>query len=261
MNQEMRCPHGKLQNQRCYDCQQTPSAPFNTGAPVSSYAWNHPTPQPPPPESEWRTCPQCHRENLVGTWKKRGGKCPNCDDLWNREHEAAPSQEAGGTEQQDKRCHEIGCPAIGCHLYHGCMSVAFTEGMNYAAHENQALREQLQRYRSMGIVELAVEYQSVRDYIEHWEERTLRAELKVDVQEKEIAALKEEREAIKASLGIDYSDDLGEEGNGYEVPAEPGPQYFETLPKAVHFVVKLNNQADDELMALRSRIAELEGKK
>jgi hypothetical protein len=36
-------------------------------------------------ESEWRKCPQCGRENLVGTWTKRGGKCPNCGDLHDKE--------------------------------------------------------------------------------------------------------------------------------------------------------------------------------
>jgi rubrerythrin len=36
-------------------------------------------------EPEWVKCPQCGRENSKETWQKFGGKCPNCNDLFDKE--------------------------------------------------------------------------------------------------------------------------------------------------------------------------------
>lgn len=56
----------------------------------ATYAANwkvtHWRPLPTPPgtkgaEPEWRKCPQCGRENSTITWSKNNGKCPNCNDL------------------------------------------------------------------------------------------------------------------------------------------------------------------------------------
>jgi hypothetical protein len=45
-------------------------------------------------EPEWKKCPQCGRENSVETWRKLGGKCPNCNDL----HDKEAARPVSGTE-------------------------------------------------------------------------------------------------------------------------------------------------------------------
>jgi hypothetical protein len=42
---------------------------------------------------EWKKCPQCGRENSVETWNRRGGNCPNCGDLHDKEASPAPQPE------------------------------------------------------------------------------------------------------------------------------------------------------------------------
>jgi hypothetical protein len=51
-------------------------------------------PAAPEPEPVWRKCPQCTRTNSVETWNKRGGKCPNCDYLFEKDQTSAPEPAA-----------------------------------------------------------------------------------------------------------------------------------------------------------------------
>ena len=50
------------------------------------------------PEPEFKQCPLCKRENTVVTWMKRGGKCPNCGDLFEKESVSASTGGAAGQE-------------------------------------------------------------------------------------------------------------------------------------------------------------------
>jgi hypothetical protein len=61
-----------------------------------------------------------------------------------------------------------------------------------AAHENAALRRDSEMLRHDGIVEIAVVNQSVSDYIEHWEGRTMKAEAEVDALRRERDDAREE---------------------------------------------------------------------
>ena len=45
--------------------------------------------------------------------------------------------------------------------------------------------------------------------------------------------------ALAKSLGIHFCEDLWEEGEPWEVPAEPEPQYFERLADAIKFYFEL----------------------
>jgi len=51
--------------------------------------------------------------------------------------------------------------------------------------------------------------------------------------------LEQERNEIMEILGIHFDAELDAEGSGYEVPAEPEPDYFATLPEAVKFWAEL----------------------
>jgi hypothetical protein len=44
---------------------------------------------------------------------------------------------------------------------------------------------------------------------------------------------------LAACLGIKYCEDLVDDGTPWEVPAEPEPQYFETLEEALTFYCEL----------------------
>lgn len=66
----------------------------------------------------------------------------------------------------------------------------------------------------------------------------------------------QERNEIMKVLGIHFDVDLAEEGRGYEVAAEPEPQYFKTLPKAAAFWVKQVDKAEEREQALRQAIKE-----
>jgi hypothetical protein len=81
---------------------------------------------------------------------------------------------------------------------------------------------------------------------------------RADKAEAELATAKQEREAIMKSLGIILDPDLDAEGSGYEVPAEPEPDYFETLLEAVQFWAKLFegeiNKQSRELERLRGAL-------
>lgn len=48
-------------------------------------------------------------------------------------------------------------------------------------------------------------------------------------------------------FGITFDEELAREGYGYEVPAEPEPQCFETFTEAVKFAYKLVNKECDKL--------------
>lgn len=71
------------------------------------------------------------------------------------------------------------------------------------------------------------------------------------------SSLESERQAIMKSLSITFDSELGAEGQGYEAPAEPEPQYFETLAEAVEFEFKL---VAGECDRLESENAELKEK-
>jgi len=99
---------------------------------------------PPLTSSVPSTCKvHCHcMENGVSKYDPRiDGECRRCGN-YPRDYNAAIKQSVSAAH--DKRCHDSGCPAIGCHLYHGCMSSAFTEGMEYGIaslrHEIAALK-------------------------------------------------------------------------------------------------------------------------
>lgn len=49
-----------------------------------------------------------------------------------------------------------------------------------------------------------------------------------------------EKEAIMTAHHITYDLELDAEGSGYEVPAEPEPQFFSTLGEAVAFSLQLS---------------------
>jgi hypothetical protein len=52
-------------------------------------------------EAAWKTCPQCKRTNSVATWEKFSGKCPNCNDLFEKEQYYA----TGYTREELKGMH------------------------------------------------------------------------------------------------------------------------------------------------------------
>ena len=53
------------------------------------------------PPADWKKCPQCGRENSVVTWERFGGKCPNCNDLFDKEQYFA----SGYTREELKQMH------------------------------------------------------------------------------------------------------------------------------------------------------------
>lgn len=70
------------------------------------------------------------------------------------------------------------------------------------------------------------------------------------------SSLESERQAIMKSLSITFDSELGAEGQGYEAPAEPEPQYFETLAEAVEFEFKLVAGECDRLESENARLRE-----
>lgn len=75
------------------------------------------------------------------------------------------------------------------------------------------------------------------------------------------AAECKELEDFAGSIGIRFDADLAEEGSGWEVPMEPEPRYFATLPEAIraHFDMlnKVCDGAERDLKAAQEEIAEL----
>jgi len=63
---------------------------------------------------------------------------------------------------------------------------------------------------------------------------------------------------LAKAVGINYCAELAQEGRGWEVPAEPEPQYFETLIEAVTFLVNLpDRELQAQLAQARAELAEV----
>jgi DNA-directed RNA polymerase subunit RPC12/RpoP len=96
-------PH--LYDENCTDYratpQVTPTKYFATGYSREELKAMHPTID---LEPEWVKCPQCGRENSKETWQKFGGKCPNCNDLFDKESRFDGTSEpaAQNREAQDR---------------------------------------------------------------------------------------------------------------------------------------------------------------
>jgi hypothetical protein len=64
-------------------------------------------------EPEFKKCPQCKRENYLASWENNRGKCPNCDDLFSKESDAALPSERQSAPMQLSSSGQSFC-------IHGC---------------------------------------------------------------------------------------------------------------------------------------------
>jgi len=93
-----------------------------------------------------------------------------------------------------------------------------------------------------------------------WKERALyfrqawkvsedQARLQRNRYEQEISDSTEALRRIAKTLYINFCEDLAPEGNFWEVPAEPEPQYFGDFREAIDFAIKLLQQYVREIEA------------
>ena len=127
------------------------------------------------------------------------------------------------------------------------MSIFERITFNFFAHERKnssnyhglyslsELQDEINRESTLKAIKITVSLKQLTDFLEQGA-AILRTALSAPAmpQETRIAQLEAERSEIMKAMCITFDAEIAaEEGDAYEVPAEPEPLYFDTLPKAV----------------------------